>query len=315
MEYCSPSALDRKNKFCFSRNSLEKIINAWNTLMPNDKIIIHKKNRMNVNFIIQTIDDMFKKYIHRANTYWAWTEIIKQMAKKINNSSIIQEMTQIEKQDLRPSQPTEWVQNPVEWLSNFDIDKVMKQYESLDKYKYRFLGVFSIDFGIKQGDKCLYSNHCNINLKEILSSGKTKYFGFVTNLSKSTEPGTHWTSSFFVLDPSLKCFGGYYYDSTAYGIPNDLKPVFDDIKKQAEDIFHKPFPIHINTIRHQKSNTECGIFSICFQTRWLNCLYKNKENITFDEVVNYKGYTDDIMKKLRNRLFRPNIKSIKKKSA
>jgi len=282
--------------------------------MYNDKIIIPKKYQNNVNMIIQIIDNMFKKYIQKENTYWAWTEIIKQMSRKINNYSIINQMTNIEKRDLRPSQPSEWVENPVEWLSNFDIEKVMKQFEELDKYKFKFLGVFSIDFGLKQNNTCLYSNHCNINLKDILASGKVKYFGFVTNLSKSNEPGTHWTSSFFILDPSIKSFGAYYYDSTAYGIPTDLKPVFNDIKKQAEEIFNKPFPIHVNTIRHQKSNTECGIFSICFQTRWLNCLHKNKENITFDEIVNYKGYTDSIMIKLRNKLFRPNIKSIKKKS-
>ena len=312
MEFCSPSAIDRKNKFCFSRDSLYTIIKSWNSLMKQDKIIIPKQHRNNINMIIQLINDMFKKYIHQDNSYWAWTEIIKQMAHKINNSTIINQMINIEKQDLRPSQPTEWVDNPVEWLSNYDIDKVMKQYEGLDKYKYKFLGVFSIDFGKKENDKCLYSQHCHINLKEILQSGNIKYFGFVTNLSKSTEPGTHWTSSFFVLDPNIKSFGGYYYDSTANEIPTDLKTVFDDIKKQAEDIFKKPFNIYVNTIRHQRSYTECGVFSICFQTRWLNCLHKNKENITFDEIVNYKGYTDDIMKKLRNKLFRPNIKSIKK---
>lgn len=314
MEYCSPSALDRKNNFCFSRNSLNTIIKAWNSLMYHDKIIIPKKYHNNVIKIVEIIDSMFNKYIHKQNTYWAWTEIIKQMARKSNNLSILNKMTNIEKKDLRPSQPSDWVENPVEWLSNFDIDKVMKQYEALDKYKFKFLGVFSIDFGIKHGNTCLYSNDCNINLKEILKSGKVKYFGFVTNLSKSNEPGTHWTSSFFILDPNIKCFGGYYYDSTSHNIPNDLKPVFDDIKKQAEDIFHKPFPIHVNTIRHQKSNTECGIFSICFQTRWLNCLHKNKQTITFNKIVNYKGYTDDIMIKLRNRLFRPNIKTIKKNS-
>ena len=220
-------------------------------------------------------------------------------------------MKLIDKEALRPPQPLDWIKNPVEWLSNFDIDKVMKQYENNPIYKYKFLGVHSIDFGLKNNNDCLYSNHCNINLNEILKSGKIKYFGFITNLSRYNEPGTHWTSSFFVLDPSLKSFGGYYYDSTTGNIPTDLKPVFDDIKKQAEIIFKKPFNIKINKIRHQRGNTECGVFSIAFQARWLSLLRTEKSKTTFEIVVNFDEYKDDNMKKLRSRYFRPNIHTLK----
>ena len=59
-----------------------------------------------------------------------------------------------------------------------------------------------------------------------------KYFGFVTNLCKFDEPGTHWTSSFFILDPELDSYGAYYYDSVGRKIPPLLKPVFIDIQKQ-----------------------------------------------------------------------------------
>ena len=46
-------------------------------------------------------------------------------------------MKLIEKEALRPPQPIDWIKNPVEWLSNFDIDKVMKQYEKYPIYKYK----------------------------------------------------------------------------------------------------------------------------------------------------------------------------------
>ncbi len=81
MEFCSPSALDRKNNCCFSRKSLNTIIKAWNTLMYHDKIIIPKKYRNNIHKIVENIDSMFHKYINKQNTYWAWAEIIKQMAR------------------------------------------------------------------------------------------------------------------------------------------------------------------------------------------------------------------------------------------
>jgi hypothetical protein len=181
----------------------------------------------------------------------------------------------------------------------------LTQYDNVSAYKYKFLGVFSIDFGIPRNP---------INLKNILSKNPDiSFIGFITNLSRASEPGTHWTSSFFVLDPSLKSYGGYYYDSTTGRIPKDLIPVIDDIKRQAEELFKKPFPIRINTNRHQYSNTECGVFSIAFQTRWISLLRKNKE-VEFDEVIKFEGYKDNIMKKLRNKIFRPNLKSLKMKS-
>jgi hypothetical protein len=310
MEFCSPSAIIHKRKHCYTKENLITIINAWNILKPESKIII--KSNENPNSIFNKLNNNFERYLKEKNTYWAWIDIIKFLAKKSNNNEIIEKMKIIEKEALRPPQPTEWIKNPVEWLSNFDIDKVIKQYERFRSYKYKFLGVHSIDFGIKDSNNnCLYSNNCHINLKEILKSNKIKYIGFITNLSRHNEPGTHWTSSFFVLDPSLKSYGGYYYDSTTGNIPKDLMPVFNDIKKQAEDLFNKPFNFSINKNRHQKSNTECGVFSIAFQTRWISLLRTDKHNTTFDKIVNFSAYKDDNMKLLRFKFFRPNIKTLK----
>jgi hypothetical protein len=324
MAFCSPGANDRK--YCYSIESLQKIANIWNDLCPykSDKINIKHsvsndicRYKININSndnisnIIDDINSKFRKYKQNDKIeHWAWIDILKEEAKIQKKQNIITELNKIERQDLRPSQPKEWVKNPVEWLSNFDIMKVMNQYQILPKNKYKFLGVFSIDFGLKKKDGgCLHSDFCNINIEEMLKNGNIKYMGFITNLSRSNEPGTHWTSSFFVFDPNLPSFGGYYYDSTTGNIPKDLKPVFDNIRKQSEKLFKKRFPIQINKIRHQKSNTECGMFSMAFQLLWLNYLNKNNQT-TFETIVKESEYTDDKMKKLRFRYFRPSIKSI-----
>jgi len=308
MDFCSPSANNRK--FCYSKQSIIKIIKIWNFLNPFDKIIID--NNDTLNSIIEKINLKFKKNLKLDNTYWAWIDILKSQSRNKNKPTLINELIEIEKKDLRPSQPKEWVNNPVEWLSNYDIIKVMKQYEEIPENKFKFLGVFSIDFGLKKNNVCLFSSFCNINIKSLLSSGKIKYLGFITNLSRSNEPGTHWTSSFFIFDPSLPSFGGYYYDSTTGKMPKDLEPVFLDIKKQTELLFKKPFPILMNNIRHQRSNTECGIFSIAFQILWLNYLKKNSKTASFDKIIKTSEYTDDKMKKLRFKYFRPNIQYLKK---
>lgn len=298
MEFCSPSA--NKKKYCYSKESLGKIIKIWNYLNSSDKIIVTTKDT--VNDVINKINEKFKKKIHKDNIYWAWIDILKQQARLKSKTDFINDLIDIEKKELRPSQPREWVNNPVEWLSNFDIIKVMKQYEAVPENKYKFLGVFSIDFGIGKSV---------VNIRNLLKSG-IKYLGFVTNLSRSHEPGTHWTSSFFVLDPTLPSFGAYYYDSTTGKIPKDLQVVFKDIKGQMENIFNKPFPISVNYIRHQKSNTECGIFSIAFQVIWLNLLRKDGKNAMFDKVIKISEYTDAKMKKLRFGYFRPNINHLKR---
>jgi hypothetical protein len=299
-EHCSPIAILNNNPICYTKNSLIIIIKVWNLLFPLDKIIYKKDDNL-----FNKIDEKFKKYLHRDNTYWSWTEILRIIAQKLNKSHIADILKPIENKDLRPAQPADWVSNPIEWLSNFDIQKCLTQYENVAAYKYKFLGVYSIDFGITRNP---------INLKNILSKNPNiSYIGFITNLSRASEPGTHCTSSFFVLNPSLKSYGGYYYDSTTGKIPKDLIPVIDDIKRQAEELFKKPFPIKINTNRHQYSNTECGVFSIAFQTRWISLLRK-RDDVDFDEVIKFEGYKDNVMKKLRNKIFRPNLKSLKMKS-
>jgi len=267
----------------------------------------------NENDLYKKIQDYMKnKYKLKSNDFWAWTSIIKQQATKNSNTHIYNQMRLIEDNDLRPSQPIEWIKNPTEWLSNFDIEKVLHQYEIIPEYTYKFLGVFPIDFATRnKNNQCVISSKCKIDINELVNTDKIKFLGFITNLSKANEPGTHWTSSFFILDPSLNSFGGYYYDSTSGKIPKYLIPVFKDIKKQAEELFKKEFNVYVNNIKHQYSNTECGIFSITFQTRWLIMLKKDKTT-TFTDVIKYKDYNDATMKKLRNKFFRPNFNYLKK---
>ena len=75
----------------------------------------------------------------------------------------------------------------------------------------------------------------------------------------------------------------------------------------------KPFKINVSNIAHQKSNTECGIFSITFQTRWLLLLKrKGYNNVVFNDVISFKKMNDNVMKNLRFKFFRPNINSLLK---
>jgi hypothetical protein len=299
MSFCSPTA---ENKvICYSQSSLLTIAKAWNYLKPKNKIDISNPDLL--------FENIQKKMGHRT---WAYVDIIR-LLNNNKNAAITELMSRIEHQNLRPSQPMSWVDNKTEWLSNIDIEKVLRQYEKNKSLLYKFHGVFTIDFGIKLANgKCKYDYACDINMKKIISSGH-KFFGFVTNLCKYDEPGYHWTSSFFVLDPNYDSYGAYYYDSVKRPIPKLLKVVFDDIKRQMEAIYpDKKFTRKVSNVEHQKSNTECGIFSITFQTRWLLLLKKEGYKVKFADVINYHKMNDSVMKALRFKFFRPNITSLLK---
>ena len=306
MSFCSPGA---KNKdICYSFDSLKKIALAWNYLKPYESIKINTNNTFDKLFL--EIKNKLDKFINSSdNKFWAWIDIIK-LINKNKNPKITKVMNQIESTELKPSQPDEWIYNKTEWLSNFDIENVLNQYHNDPSFKYHFHGVFTIDFSHKSSNgTCTYYSNCNIIMKDIIKNGK-KYFGFITNLCKNDEPGIHWTSSFFILDPSNNSYGAYYYDSGKRNIPKLLKPVFINIQKQMNIIYpHKKFNIFINNVNHQKSTTECGMFSIVFQTRWL-ILLKKKINPSFTDIIHFIKMNDSVMKSLRNKLFRPNIKSI-----
>jgi len=307
MSFCSPGAFDKK--ICYSNRSLRLIAVAYNHIKPSDKITLSDDN----NELYHNIKEKLDKFLKITySSHWAWLDIIRYLNRN-QNYKISRAMKEIEETELKPAQPSEWINNKTEWLSNYDIQNVLGQYEKDKTFNYKFLGVFTIDFGLKNKDgTCKYYSECDINMKNVINSGK-KYFGFITNLCKYDEPGTHWTSSFFILDPSKNNYGAYYYDSVKRPIPKLLKPVFLDIQKQMQRIYpNKKFNIMVNNVAHQKSNTECGVFSIAFQTRWLISLRDTDVQTSFADIVNYKQFNDDVMIMLRNKFYRPNIRTVLK---
>ena len=81
---------------------------------------------------------------------------------------------ELRKQYLRIRRPKAWDGDPDMWLDNYNIQGVMKQYESAYPW-FKFLGVFPIDFSAPDPynhsggfTKCLYKETCELNLKDCL---------------------------------------------------------------------------------------------------------------------------------------------------
>jgi len=296
MEVCSPSA--KKNfetdHSCFDKEALIRIAKILN---------IRGLAKKSKHTIWNEINNIMTSQCNGSGREWCWVDKLGPAAKsdpKINKS-------------LKPAKPGKWYKNPSTWLTNYDIIAVMRQYDADESNKYKFLGVFPIDFTVKDAaGQCMYSEICGIDITKFDKKG-IKYVGFITNLDKHDEPGSHWTSTFVCIDPNSKSYGAYYYDSVSRTPPPEVKNFMENVKRQLQIKYPgaADFKIQYNVYQEQKGNNECGMFSMLFQLRWLKAL-RNNSAATFEDVLKVK-MTDADMQKYRDVLFRPNTNEVLKK--
>jgi len=100
MEFCSPSA--NKRKFCYSRESLDKLIKIWNFLCPHkeDKISIGSNDSNDD--VINKLNLKFKKYTKKDNIYWAWIDLLKKEARIQKKTAVLNDLNEIETK-MKPS--------------------------------------------------------------------------------------------------------------------------------------------------------------------------------------------------------------------
>ena len=201
-----------------------------------------------------------------------------------------------------PKHPPEWKENPTEWLTNFDIEKVMKQYE-ISNPEFKFIGPTTIDFDTRPeswGGRCVLEDLCNFDLARFIRAKRTK-IGIVLNLDKHYQGGSHWVSLYIDIHNKII----FFFDSADNPIPLEvykktitplknstklpvthlnrapqrgadsnlhryksdrggMKPLVNRIIEQGhkEGIDFKFYTNQGN--QHQKTNTECGVYSLFF---------------------------------------------------
>ena len=172
-------------------------------------------------------------------------------------------MKNLEKISFAPDQPIEWASNPDEWLSNYDIFNVIRQYQDIHT-DFVFFGPTTIDFDTKlpeRGGQCVENQICNFQLEHYLAKGKTK-FGIVFNLDKHTQSGSHWVSLFLDIKDKLIL----YFDSAGGKVPEEVKSLIHRIQQQSNQLSPAlRMDVYNNAgVRHQNGNTECGMYSLFF---------------------------------------------------
>lgn len=302
MAYCSPIGEKNyeKDKTCFSHSALIRLIQIWNREHPDNKI---KQNlngaKISKKDLLRALNDKMNTHCKGKDKDTCWVDTLSGAKKDDEIGGYV-----------LPEQPREWKKKPYTWLTNFDIEKVMNQYEDDVDLHYKFLGVYPIDFVATDSfGRCLFKEMCSLNIVNLYNQGY-RYIGLITNLDKHNQSGSHWTSLFACIDPTKNCFGAYYYDSATGTPPPEITTFLEKLKSQAAIIAKNQklpnieFKTDYNEHRHQYGHSECGLFSMAYQIRWLDKL-KKYPNITFAQIEKIK--TNDVkIHKLRKELYRPN---------
>ncbi len=190
---------------------------------------------------------------------------------------------EVKNDTFRPDGPNEGTK----WLSTTDIDKVLKQYESVYKDFVSF-GAVPRDFKKLSN---LEINAPHYNFDNLLNSNKSK-IGMVVNFDYSTGRGTHWVAVYVDLKK------GQIYYSDSYGT-KPIKEIKDFMDYSENFIKKKYLNINIdrknNMMQHQKKNSECGVYSINFILRLL-------KGESFNDLTS-KRLPDDSVNKCRNKYF------------
>ena len=270
---CNPSVVGKSfNGSCYTPKIIKKIKRAYNKKNKTKKII---------GIDTQTIyKELTEKLKCKDESCWL---------KQLNGP----EKKFLHDKTFSPNKPNKWIDNPVEWLSNFDILNVMKQYE--EKYtNFKFIGPTPIDFNSTPSNdgKCVWQDLCDFQLQKYKKSGFNK-IGVIFNLDKHNESGSHWVSLFISVTDNII----YYFDSAANEIPNEISKFVKLILLQSNNKLK--FFTNIPK-QHQYGNTECGMYSLYFLITMLDESIKMKRKI---DLFSNKRLNDKFIQSFRKKYF------------
>lgn len=246
---CSPAVTGKSvNEYsCLTPDILLKIKNNYNEDHP-DKSIVTKDPRE----IWKELNDRLSAEGCKKEDCWL---------KELDDEQLRQ---QVEKHIFAPDMPKEWISNPDEWLSNFDIFNVLSQYEKTYP-EFKFMGPTTMDFDTRLPEKnnqCVEEELCNLNLKSVIKAG-FKNIACVVNLDKHWQSGSHWVSIYVDTDAKII----FYFDSAGSShVPKEINKLVNKLKIQGKQMNPMiDFTFYTNGNKnHQTGDTECGMYSIFF---------------------------------------------------
>lgn len=297
---CAPSKIyNKKIGTCFTNEQLVLMATAYNKYIEKNKINNTKINLNAPNK--ELLSELTRRLSKQCNTQTCLLQ--EQFVKEINDSKTLFELLY---NSYRPVGPFKGKEKH-KWLNTSDINQILFQYKNTHP-DFVYFGALPIDFE---------SIHIPINIsKDKLYYWLVKLYkanihklGFVLNLSKHNEPGTHWVALYFNIKKSQI----YYFDSTAEPPPGNIINLMNriasfcysvniiksnDIKNINKNKFVRftGVDVQYNRMQHQRGNSECGVYSTNFIINMINDVPFNKFTSTI--------ITDAEVNKLRSVFFR-----------
>jgi hypothetical protein len=276
-EKCAPGK-DFKEGSCFTIEQLKKMSLKINSLEKKEIIKISDTKKP----MLKQLNIYFSnKYKCPDQKCWIATDIINDL-----NDIEIKQLT------FRPNGPSKGY----EWLSTSDINKVLKQYETIYP-EFISYGAVPSDFehiGMGRGEIKDENNRIPLMREryrfENLNKIKKSKFGLVVNLDTSGKPGSHWVALFVDLSKG----DIFFSDSVGYPPNKYIKAYMNRIAEFLKKRGLEP-NIKINKTKHQNKDSECGVYSINFILRLL-------KGESFEEISGNK-LDDDLVNLCRDIYF------------
>ena len=262
---CGPG---RENDFtCYNNKALFYLKKKWNIKYPTN-LITSNSPRVIWNSLNNNL-----KHICRRESCWLRREFIK--------NTLPFELSHY---TFAPKAPLKWRENPMEWLNSEDINNVMNQYENCYS-DFDFIGPSPIDYDTrKHKGECVWDELCNFDLNSTIKKGKKKV-GIIFNLDPHYKGGSHWVSLFINIPMQTIL----YFDSTGETIPKQIRKFVNNVIEQS-NLLNKPMKLTVNTLQHQKKNTECGMYSLFFIIKMitLNTPVLFNKRISDEEIFKFR---------------------------
>lgn len=171
-----------------------------------------------------------------------------------------------------------------EWLSNSNIDGVLSQWK--DVYPgYRHF-CFKMNDTIKQ-----------LSISNEYKQRKMKTFSIVVNTDNLSGPGKHWFCIFGEFMPNSNAIIEYFNSSGAKPSPEVHEWLVKTCYELTKFCNIKTSYVMVSNIELQKSNSECGLFSLWY-------IYSRLEGVSYKFFANPESVTDDMMYEFRKYIFR-----------
>jgi hypothetical protein len=238
---------------CISLVVLEEMVRAYNTSTKNKSDNIRTSKTVSTlnpqKYKLYLVHQLGKRIGKKCTTQKCWSN--QDFMKHVNKAARIE----LQKYTFRPDSP----QGKFDWLSTFDINDSMEQYEK--KYKdFKFFGAVPMDFA-----ELSRTEINNVNYDQLYKSGKTK-LGIIFNLDEHNKPGSHWVAMYTDLEKG----NIFFFDSFAVRPEKRVRALMRTQARYLQEgrgIKLEDMRTDYNVTQHQKKNTECGVYSMNFLIR------------------------------------------------